>query len=108
DGTMSGIRRLALAGASVLAISSLARQKNDRGGSSYDGLNMASFRGSAELEFGADSAYILDAQDGVAQLRCVKNRYGRSDAIYLRFDGEHQRFDTGDPFDRFDAASGSS
>ena len=46
---------------------------------------MASFRGSAELEFGCDSGYILDNEDGIAALRCVKNRradidYGFSEA----------------------------
>lgn len=35
DGLMSGVRQLALAGAAVVAISSVARQKSDKGGSSY-------------------------------------------------------------------------
>jgi replicative DNA helicase len=108
DGAMTGVRRLALAGAAVLAISSVSRQRSERGGSSYDGLNMASFRGSAELEFGSDSAYLLDANNGVAVLRCVKNRYGKPADVHLRFDGEYQRFDPGDPLDGFDAATGSA
>src|SRR5206468_11824714 len=51
DGVMTGVRRLALAGAAVLAVSSVSRQKDDKGRSAYSGLGMASFRGSAELEF---------------------------------------------------------
>jgi hypothetical protein len=101
---MTGVRRLALAGAAVVAVSSVARQKDDKGRSAYSGLGLASFRGSAELEFGADSAYILDADDGTAVLRCVKNRYGKPADVFLRFSGEYQRFDPGDPLDRFDAA----
>jgi replicative DNA helicase len=108
DGLMTGVRRLALAGAAVVAISSVARQKNDKGRSDYGGLGLASFRGSAELEFGADSAFILDAADGTAVLRCVKNRYGKPADVHLRFDAEHQRFDPGDPLDGFDAATGKA
>ena len=67
---------------------------------------MASFRGSAELEFGCDSAYILDAANGVAVLRCVKNRYRRPEDINLRFAGEFQRYEPGEPLDAFDAAPG--
>ena len=95
-----------LAGAAVVAVSSVSRQRDDKGRSSYSGLGPASFRGSAELEFGADSAYLLDASDGTAVLRCVKARYARPADVYLRFDGAYQRFDPGDPLDRFDAAPG--
>jgi hypothetical protein len=106
DGLMSGLRRIAAAGAAVIAVSSVARQKNDRGQSAYEGLGLASFRGSAELEFGSDSAYILDAADGVAALRCVKNRYAKPTDIQLRFSGEFQRYDAGDSLDAYDAAPG--
>jgi replicative DNA helicase len=92
DGLMSDLRTLALAGAAVVAVSSVARQKDLHGRSAYSGLNMASFRGSAELEFGADSAYLLDASGGGVTLKCVKNRYGTPADIRLRFDGEYQRF----------------
>jgi replicative DNA helicase len=92
DGLMTDLRKLALAGAAVVAVSSVARQKDLHGRSAYAGLSMASFRGSAELEFGADSAYLLDAAGGEATLRCVKNRYGPPADITLRFDGEYQRF----------------
>jgi replicative DNA helicase len=106
DGVMTGVRKLALAGAAVLAVSSVARQKDDKGRSAYAGLGLASFRGSAELEFGADQAFILDAADGLATLRCVKHRFGRPADIHLRFAGEYMRFDPGDALDRYDAAPG--
>lgn len=106
DGLMTGLRSLASAGAAVVAVSSVARQKDDKGRSAYAGLGLASFRGSAELEFGCDSAYILDATNGVAVLRCVKNRYRRPEDINLRFAGEFQRYEPGEPLDAFDAAPG--
>jgi hypothetical protein len=106
DGVMSDVRRLALGGAAVVAVSSVSRQNDHRGRITYEGLGMASFRGSAELEFGADSAYVLDAADGVATLRCVKHRFGRPADVHLRFAGEYQRFDPGEPLDSYDAAPG--
>lgn len=105
DGLMTGLRTLASAGAAVIAVSSVARQKDEKGRSAYAGLGLASYRGSAELEFGSDSAYILDAANGVATLRCVKNRYGKPTDVHLRFAGEFQRYDAGDPLDAFDAAA---
>jgi replicative DNA helicase len=109
DGLMTGVRALALAGAAVVAVSSVSRQKDEKGRSGYSGLNMASFRGSAELEFGADSAYLLDAVgSGVATLRCVKNRYGEPADVRLRFDGAYQRFDPADLLDVYDAAPGAA
>src|SRR5689334_6231494 len=76
DRLMSGVRKLATAGACVRLISSVTRQKSPNGSNTYAGLNLASFRGSAELEFGADAPYILDAdvKAGVAVLRCEKDR----------------------------------
>ena len=105
DLLMGQVRGLAMCGAAVVIVSSVARQKSPGGSSGYAGLTMASFRGSSELEFGADSAYILDAAaGGVATLRCCKNRFGRPADIHLRFDGPTQSFTAGDPLDAFDAA----
>jgi len=105
DALMNHARILALAGAAVILISSVARQRSSNGSSTYSGLNMASFRGSAELEFGADSAYVLNnTPEGIASLQCVKNRFGTMRDIPLRFCGEFQRFDAGDALDGFDAA----
>lgn len=108
DALMSHVRILANAGAGVVLISSVGRQKSANGSSTYKGLSMASFRGSAELEFGADSAYILhNTPQGIASLECVKQRFGSLRDIPLRFDGPHQRFDAGDALDGFDTAPGS-
>lgn len=106
DALMSGARVLANAGACVLLVSSVARQKSKSGSSTYAGLNLASFRGSSEIEFGADAAYILDAdpKTGVTVLRCEKDRFRQPRDIPLRFDGALQTFSTGGPFDAFDAA----
>ena len=106
DLVMNQLRLLADAGAAVLVISSVARQKNSRGSSTYQGLSMAAFRGSAELEFGADSAFLLhcDPRTGVARLECVKERFGQPRDVPLRFRGEFQRFDPGDVLDGFDTA----
>jgi replicative DNA helicase len=108
DGCMSNIRGFALEGAAMLVVSSIARHKN-RNGSTYDGANLASYRGSGELEFGADSAYLLrsDMSAGIAGLECVKARFHRPANINLRFSPEYQRFDPGDPLDGFDAAPGA-
>jgi replicative DNA helicase len=105
DALISSVRRLALCGAGVLLISSVARQKSQSGGSTYSGLNMASFRGSSELEFGCDAAYLLDSSpDGVAVLKCVKKRFGKLTDIPLRFSGEFQTFSAGDALDLYDSA----
>lgn len=106
DGLMTDLRRLALAGAAVIAVSSVSRQRG-RHGSDYQNLNVASFRGSAELEFGADSAYLLESGEGAAVLRCVKNRFGRPDSLPLRFDADHQRFLPGDGTELIDAVPGT-
>lgn len=105
DDLMTGVRALATAGAGVVLISSVSRQKSANGSSTYSGLGMASFRGSSELEFGCDSAYILDASsEGIATLVGVKNRYGAVRNTPLRFDGGLQTFSPGCDLDAFDAA----
>jgi replicative DNA helicase len=105
DRLMSQVRRVADQGLAVLVISSVSRQKG-RSGSTYAGLDMASYRGSAELEFGADAAYLLDAdlRHGIATLRQTKNRYGPLRDVPLRFDGTHQEFRAGDALDGYDVA----
>jgi replicative DNA helicase len=109
DTLMSGVRRLATAGACVLLVSSVARQKSSTGSSTYAGLSLASFRGSSEIEFGADAAYILDTdpKSGVAVLKCEKGRFRQQRDILMRFDGPRQTFTAGDPLDGFDAAPGT-
>ena len=73
----AGIRRTA---------SSLARKKL---------ISLASFRESSELEYGADSCFVLvpgrDDPESVA-LRCLKHRHGEPVSIALRFERRFQRF----------------
>ena len=108
DTLMSGVRALASGGAGIVLISSVSRQRTRSGSSTYADLGLASFRGSSEIEFGADGAYILDtiAESGVALLKCEKNRFRPPCDIHLRFDGSRQTFSAGDPLDQFDAAKG--
>ena len=94
---MQYIRQFADAGVAVLVVAAVGRTKDQKGRSSYDadGLNLASFRESSELEFGADSAWLLapDRNDGeVVKLRCLKNRHGETDELALHFDKAEQRF----------------
>lgn len=100
------LRRFTDAGAAVLVASAVARQRGQRG-STYAGLNLASFRGSSELEYGADAAYLLaPGEGGTINLRCEKNRYGAVADIATHFDAATQTF-TAAPsgLDGFDAAA---
>lgn len=86
------LRRFCDAGAAVLVASAVARQKG-KGGSTYAGLNLASFRGSSELEYGCDSAYLFAPGDGgTIMLTCEKNRYGAVADIPTAFDPTIQKF----------------
>ena len=86
------LRRFCDAGAAVLVASAVARQKH-AGGSTYKGLNLASFRGSSELEYGCDSAYLFaPGEGGTITLSCEKNRYGAVADIATRFDPTTQTF----------------
>jgi replicative DNA helicase len=86
------LRGFCNAGAAVLVASAVARQRH-AGGSTYRGLNLASFRGSSELEYGTDAAYLLDPDDadGIT-FRCEKNRYGAVTDILTRFEPTTQTF----------------
>ncbi len=97
DATMSHLRAFADAGVAVIVLSAVGRTKDKSGRSSYsgDGLNLASFRESSELEFGADDAFILtpdDAADGEVILRHLKSRNGECRDVRLAFDKPHQSF----------------
>jgi len=91
-------RRFCDAGALVLAAAAVSRQRGQTG-SNYSGLNLASFRGSSELEYGADSAYLFVPGDGFdaatggpVTLECGKNRYGIPTDISTHFDPSTQTF----------------
>ncbi len=94
---MHDLRRFTQAGVAVIAIAAVSRTKDKVGRASYDGdgLNLASFRESSELEFGADDAYILvtdeSVQNGI-RLKHLKSRYGAQRDILLSFDRACQRF----------------
>ena len=89
DGMVSFLRQLcAEAGCAVLAVAAVHRAKDSRGNSSYGGgIGLASFRGSSELEFGADNAFVLKTgKRGKAVLACCKARYGEMRTARLEFD----------------------
>ncbi len=95
DACMDYLRQFASVGVAVIVVSAVGRSKDKQGRNSYkDGLNLASFRESSELEFGADSAFILspDSEGDGVTLKHLKDRYGECRDIPLRFDGEHQSF----------------
>jgi replicative DNA helicase len=97
DATMDYLRQFADAGLAVMVVAAVARSKDAKGRSTYhgDALNLASFRESSELEFGADDAYILvddpDDDTGVI-LRHLKARHTEAKDIALTFDRPRQRF----------------
>jgi replicative DNA helicase len=97
DKTMDYLRRFADAGVAVAVVSAVGRSKDGKGRSSYaEGLSLASFRESSELEFGADDAFILAPDDGpdagAVTLRHLKSRHGEARDIPLRFERRYQRF----------------
>lgn len=104
DATMQHLRAFADAGVAVIVLSAVGRTKDKSGRSSYsgEGLGLASFRESSELEFGADDAYILmPEQDDAVTLRHLKSRNGACRDIDLTFDRPLQRFSScgfQDPF----------
>lgn len=97
NATMDYLRQFADAGTAVIVVSAVGRTKDGRGRSSYsgDGLNLASFRESSELEYGADDAFILvpdDDQGEAITLRHLKSRHGECRDLELAFHRKHQRF----------------
>ena len=62
---MGSLRQFADAGVAIIVVAALARSKDAKGRSSYnDGLSLASFRETSELEYGADDAFVLAPDDG--------------------------------------------
>src|SRR5262249_41499915 len=98
NATMDYLRQFADAGVAVLVVSAVGRTKDRRGRSSYGGndLNLASFKESGELEYGADDAFILtrdgESNSDLVLLRHLKSRHGEARDITLRFDRSCQRF----------------
>jgi replicative DNA helicase len=107
DAMVAALRRFCDAGAAVLCAAAVARQKSATG-STYSGLSLASFRGSSELEFGADSCYLLvpDRDRVGVTFQCEKNRHGPTEDIRTTFDRSVQAFAPAPPgLDRFDVAA---
>lgn len=108
DALMDFMRQFAEAGVAVLAISSVGRTKDSKGRSSYagDGLNLASFKESSELEFGADSAHMLcpTENEGEILLKHLKARHSEPRDIVLKFNGRCQQFTTVENWAATDAA----
>lgn len=101
---MNYLRQFADAGAALLVVASVGRTKDSRGRSSYDAdsLDLASFKESGELEFGADDAFILTPEkksQDVRRLRHLKSRHGECKDILLKFTGAYQSFDPADETD---------
>lgn len=99
--TMDHLRQFADAGTAVIVVSAVGRTKDSMGRSSYarEGLNLASFRESSELEFGADDAFILipserDAGHETAKvtLKHLKARHSQPKDLLLEFDRSTQCF----------------
>lgn len=97
--TMDYLRRFADADIAVMVVSAVTRSRDSRGQSTYDGrgLNLASFRESSELEFGADDAFIItedhdEMRCAFARLKHLKSRHGECRDRLLAFDKPHQRF----------------
>ncbi len=98
DATMNHLREFADADTAMLVVSAVGRSRDQYGRNTYkgEGLNLASFRESSELEFGADSAWILvpgeDPEEAGVTLKHLKDRYGEMRDIRLQFDRRRQAF----------------
>ena len=99
NATMDYLRQFADTGVAVIVLSAVGRTKDDHGRSSYagSGMNLASFRESSELEFGADDAFILhpeadNAEGDTLRLRHLKSRHGESRDMLLTFDRPRMLF----------------
>jgi len=102
--TMESLRMLATAGAGILAVSAVGRARDAKGRTGYDALNLASFKETGEIEYGADDAYLLLpappelGRDGrptgtiAVTARHVKARYGEPVDLLLQFERRTQRF----------------
>ena len=95
DACMNFIRQFADFGVAVIVVAAVSRTKDKAGRSSYDaeGLSLASFRESSELEFGADDAFILArTSEQQVLLKHLKARHSEPCNHLMDFDGALQRF----------------
>jgi replicative DNA helicase len=99
DACMNFLRQFADVGMAVVALAAVSRTKDSKGRQSYDGdgLSLASFRESSELEFGADDAFLLVPKPKTTDtvvLRHLKARHSEPRDIELKFDRPRQSFTT--------------
>lgn len=101
---MSGMRSLAKSGWAVLCLSATTRAKDGKHDSKS--LSLSSFKESGEIEFNADSCYLLcdqgpenESQDYIRKilLKHVKNRHGAKRDIELIFHMPRMEFSKPDP-----------
>ncbi|MBY0458906.1 MAG: hypothetical protein K2V38_16330, partial [Gemmataceae bacterium] len=77
----------------LLVLSSVGRQPNSKGRSSYDDLTLASFKESGDIEYAADDCFILTPPaDGRSTLKHLKARHGEMCDVVLRTDLSVMRF----------------
>jgi len=100
DAVMSELRQFS-AGAAIIAVSAVSRQRDSKGSNGYssDALNLASFGGSSGIEYNADSGYVLhvDKEDeDYVVLKHVKARHSGLCDVRLEFDRQVQQFTPGD------------
>lgn len=101
NSTMDFLRQFADNDVGLIVVAAVGRTKDSRGRSSYDGngLNLASFRESSELEFGADSAFILVPEEAdTVRLKHLKARHSETKDLVLNFHRATQRFEDADSF----------
>ena len=97
DAVMGELRTFCNAGLAVLAIAALNRvsTRPTRGSNAGAGLSLSSFRGSAELEYACDDAYLMSGGSAPGDpviMSHAKSRYGACKDITLTFDKPFQRF----------------
>ena len=112
NATMVRILELADKGLALIVLSAVGRTKDKAGRSSYsgEGLNLASFRESSELEFGADDAFILTPNteaDGNVILKHLKSRNGECRDLHMQFNKPFQSFTSVDSSQFSGEAEGS-
>jgi replicative DNA helicase len=101
ESVMTALRGLADAGLGIIAISAVARARSFKG-SDYETLGLASLRGSSEIEYGADSVWLLHGPDDEAGtspgtenmlvFECAANRHGDTARIPLAFNKKLMTF----------------
>lgn len=96
--TMDYLRQFANEGIAVIVVSAVGRSRDKAGRSSYagDGLSLASFRETSELEYGADDALILarvnENDPEIVRLSHFKARHGCQVNQEFRFNRAVQSF----------------